>query len=415
VKAGLMERERSAGTPGPPPIPRLPVFGWQALRGAREAATPCMLELPGLHYTTSGRAAILLALQTLGLGPRDAVLLPSYHCPTMVAPARHLGAQVRFYPIDAQGTPRLDWLAQQDLQGVRVLLAAHFFGLPQPMAPVRAWCSQRGIALIEDCAHALFGRSGGQAIGSWGDVAIASLTKFLPVPEGGCLVVNPGASQAAGKAPPPLNACGLGSQLRAATDILELGAAHRRLGGLNGLVRGALAAMRSLRARTTPDDVTGQPDGGNPNALPPGGTLSAAEQQIDSTLAHRRLSVASRWLGNAVPRARIVERRRAHYAWLAQRLAGHQGLRPLLPDLPPDCAPYVFPLWVDTPDPGYAELRQLRMPVFRWDRLWPGVPALPGDHGPRWSHHVLQLACHQDLQADDMERFARALLRLYAP
>ena len=48
------------------PIARLPVFGWQALAGAREAALPCLLDLPSLHYTTSGRDSILLALEALG-------------------------------------------------------------------------------------------------------------------------------------------------------------------------------------------------------------------------------------------------------------------------------------------------------------------------------------------------------------
>ena len=45
------------------PIPRLPVFGWSALAGERAADMPCLLDLPGLHYSTSGRASILLALE----------------------------------------------------------------------------------------------------------------------------------------------------------------------------------------------------------------------------------------------------------------------------------------------------------------------------------------------------------------
>ena len=53
------------------------------------------------------------------------------------------------------------------------------------------------------------------------------------------------------------------------------------------------------------------------------------------------------------------------------------------------------------------------MPVFRWDRLWPGVPALAGDQGRLWSHHVLQLACHQDLSDAHLDRLVAALLRLF--
>jgi perosamine synthetase len=118
-------------------------------------------------------------------------------------------------------------------------------------------------------------------------------------------------------------------------------------------------------------------------------------------------------VGRVMPRARIVDRRRQNYELLLRRLSGHDGLRPLRPNLPPDCAPYVFPLWVDEPDPGYLELRRRHMPVFRWDRLWPSVPRMSEDHGIRWSHHVLQLACHQDMTEADLEQFIAALLDLY--
>ena len=120
-------------------------------------------------------------------------------------------------------------------------------------------------------------------------------------------------------------------------------------------------------------------------------------------------------MADALPRGRVVQNRRRNSARLLLELSGHTGLRPLLTEWPSDCALYVFPLWVDTPDPGYAELRRLGMPVFRWDRLWPDVPWLANDQGQLWSHHVIQLACHQDLSDGDITRFVGHLLRLYAP
>ncbi len=385
------------------PIPRLPVFGWQALRGPAQAEVPCMLSLPGLHYSTSGRASILLALEALGVGPGDQVLLPTYHCPTMVAPASLLKAVPVFYPIDGKGNPDLDWLDRQDLGRARVLLAAHYFGIPKPMAALRAWCTARGIALVEDCAHALFGRSGDRPIGTWGDIAIGSLTKFLPVPEGGCLVVNSAA------AVPALRPPSATTNLKSFVDILEVGASQPQLAGLNGLISGALAGLRQLRSAPA-----SQPEAAEA-AMAAGADISAlgGDFTVDSALAHRGLAEPCRWVARSLPRERIVQRRRHHFERLLAALAGRQGVRPLVAQLPRDCAPYVFPLWVDNPDPGYAELRRLGMPVFRWDRLWPGVPALPDDHGVPWSHHVLQLACHQDLSDDQLDRFTAEILRLY--
>ena len=390
-------------------IPRLPVFGWQALQGQRESELPCLLNLPGLHYSTSGRAAILLALEALGVGTGHTVLLPSYHCPTMVAPAASLGALPMFYPIDEHGTPDLAWLSAQPLGRVRVLLAAHYFGLPQPMCGVRRWCDERGIALIEDCAHALFGSAGERAIGAWGNVAVASLTKFLPVPEGGCLVVNN-----AGPAPapaPPLAPCGPGTQLRAAMDILEAGATQGRVTGLNTAILGSLAALRALRGGAAP---AGPTRAQALNAAVIGKEASGAELTIDAALAHRALTGACRWVAAALPRARIVASRRSNYALLTQLLADQPGLHPLQPALPAASAPYVFPLWVDVPDPGYLDLLRLGMPVFRWDRLWPAMPHFPHDHGRLWSHHVLQLSCHQDLAPRQLETMVRNIVRLCA-
>ena len=383
-------------------IPRLPVFGWQSLQGRQQAGVPCMLDLPGLHYSTSGRASILLALEALGVGRGDRVLLPTYHCPTMVAPAARLGAIPEFYPIDAHGSPDLAWLDRQKLQGVRVLLAAHYFGLPQPMERISRWCAARGIALIEDCAHALFGRSGQRPVGTWGDVAIGSLTKFLPVPEGGCLILNTdrGALRS-------LTPCGTATHAKAAVDILEVGAAQGQIAGVNGLVTNGLAALRRLRALRYAPAAPKESDA----ALE--AVAATAEFSLDVAMAHRALAWPCRWMAKTLPRERIVQRRRRYYELLSQRLGQQLGLLPLRPELPPDCAPYVFPLWVEEPDPSYAELRRLGMPVFRWDRLWPGVPVIEGDCGLEWSHHVLQLACHQDLTNADIERFVQALLRLY--
>lgn len=383
------------------PIPRLPVFGWSTLTGSDEASVPCMLDLPGAIYTTSGRASILLALEALGIGAGHEVLLPSYHCPTMVAPAVHLNATPVFYPITETGAPDLAWMASRDLSRVRVLLVAHFFGLPQPMDIIRAWCDERGVALLEDCAHALFGRSGARPIGAWGDLAIGSLTKFLPMSTGGCLVSNKC------DALPELKTPAVRAGARVLFDGFEVAAQHGRLAGFNSILPGALAAARRLRGRVPAEAMS---SASMPAPAPDLGALSG----IDAALAHQSLPGVGRWMATSIPRGRIVDMRRQRYRQLAQQLSGHQGLRPLMPELSHECAPYVFPLWVDAPDPGYGQLRALRMPVSRWDWLWPSVPRIDGDQGVIWSHHVLQLACHQDISDADLSRFVEVLLDLYA-
>lgn len=380
------------------PIPRLPVLGWDTFSGRKQASTPCILDAPNLAFTNSGRASIYQALKLLSIGPGDSVLVPTYHCPTMIAPITTLRAEHVFYPIGSTGqidTTKLNEFAKPN---TRAIIAPHYFGLPQPMAHLRAWCDSTGVALIEDCAHALFGRAGERSIGAWGDLAIASLTKFLPVPEGGCLVCNQMQCNSLRLKPHRL-----AYQLKFALDMVEEGVRHATLPGLNTLLRVAFELKKSLRTK--------QPKAENLQA-DCADSENPSDFDFNRQLADTKLSSSSEWLARHAALDRIVIQRRRNYTLLADALSGHAELHPLIPELPDDCAPYVFPLWVDHPDPAYQELRTRRIPVFRWDRLWPDTPVIPGDQGVEWSHHIFQLACHQDLRAQEIDRIVANILEL---
>lgn len=381
------------------PIPRLPVFGWETFAGNRQASLPCLLDAPHLAFTTSGRASIYQALKILGIGKGDTVLIPTYHCPTMVAPVVTLGAKPVFYAIGEQGEIDIVSLRQAADATTHAVMAPHYFGLPQPMAELRSWCDETGVALIEDCAHAMFGAAGERNIGQWGDVAIASLTKFLPLPEGGCLICN--------NAHPnyiALRRHGFINQLKAAIDMLEEGARHAALPGLNLALNTVFGAKRALRSNSSQI-----PDPQATEAIP---ADEDSSYTIELDLADTKLATPCRWLVKHAALDRIVANRRNNYALLAQALSGSDKFHPLHLQLPDGCAPYVFPLWVEKPDPCYQHLRAHGIPLFRWDRLWPGTPTLPGDSGIAWSHHVFQLACHQDLQPDDIDRIVASVREL---
>lgn len=371
----------------PRAVPRHPVPGphnWQA--GADSQTLPCLLDRPGALLTSSGRAAILLGLESLALTPSQRVLVPSYHCPTMVSPVLALGHQLGFYPITADGRPCLDWLEQHAPVDTRVLCVVHFFGLPQDLREVQAWCQRRGVLLLEDCAHAMFGQAAGGAVGALGDVAIASLPKFFAVQDGGVLLVKQPARALA-----PLTPVGLKGQLKAWLDGVEISARHRRLGHWHIWASPLLALKQMLRRRAASDAAP------QPVRFDPAGDYA----RIDVALCHRAPSRTTLGTVSRSARGRVVARRRQHYRAMAEAFANQAGMRPLFPVLPEDCAPYVFPLWVDDADAAYQALKACGVPVSRWDWLWPGVPDLPSDQGKLWSHHVLQLHCHQDISDQD--------------
>ncbi len=379
-------------------VPRHPILGWDTFAGHRTADLPSILEHRHFVYTTSGRAAIALALRLLGVGPGDRVLVPTYHCPTMISPVVKLGAVPVFFPVTASGAPSIEFLAAVDLARVRAMLVAHYFGLTQPLSRVRAFCDERGIALIEDCAHAFFGKVEGRSVGGWGDFAIASLTKFFPVTEGGCLVSNryPLADD-------QLLPRGTTAEAKALFDAVELGARHRRFPGVNALLRGAFGLKELARGRRF---TQADPEVEEPMAVP-------SVDELSDALIGSRITRASELIVRSAHRSRIVALRQRNYRLLAESLVGLRNAAPFQMELPAMAAPYVLPLRVAHPADRYRALRALKLPLFRWDRVWPGTPALAGDHGPAWSSEMFQLGCHQDLSEPEIRFVAAAVRRIF--
>ncbi|MBL8392105.1 MAG: DegT/DnrJ/EryC1/StrS family aminotransferase [Candidatus Accumulibacter sp.] len=377
-------------------LPRTPLLDWSSFAGSRRLA--------GLHsiddiatscLTTSGRAAIYLALLQLRLDPGSLVLVPTYHCPTMVAPVILAGLRVAYFGIGANGLPQLGTIDAATAARAKAMLVSHYFGHARSLAEVRQWCDARQIALIEDCAHCYFGSAGERPVGTWGDFATASLSKFFPVPEGGVL-----ASANRRIAAPHLNPQGLRAQVKAWADVLESAVTYGRLAG----GRWALARLFAIKNRINRTGASGTQE---ESMAPPDMMLACDMGRITEAPASTAVV-----LQRLLPRGRMIARRRSNYAAYARHFRQVEGAFPLYREVADDAVPYVFPLWVNDADRVYQSLRALALPVFRWDRIWPDTPALADDVGPSWSQHVLQLLCHQDLSEADVTRTAVTTLDL---
>lgn len=371
-------------------LPRTPVLDWNSFAGMPVPCGPAIDELDHTALTTSGRAALYQALLQLRL-PRDTpVLLPTYHCPTMVAPVVCAGLQPRFYPLGADGLPRLDRIDPGTAPEAGAIIVAHYFGLPRSLAAVRQWCDRHRIALIEDCAHCYFGLAGERPIGAWGDFSTASLTKFFPVAEAGLL-----ACAARPLAPLELSSPGARQEFKGVVDVLEQSVRHDRLAGLRAPLS-LLLRLKNQGTKPRPPDPAAEPES----------DPSSEQMMRDCDMARIREAppTLSRLLKSLLPRGRLVAQRRINFDHYAAGFAGIAGARPLFEPSRGSAVPYAFPLWVDEADRVYRALRLQQLPVFRWDRVWSGTPASPDDHGHAWSRHVLQLLCHQNLAPCDIDR-----------
>ena len=379
----------------PNALPKGPVLGWSSFTRVDAPGIPCVESLPNTIFTTSGRAAIFQAMLQLDLPAGSTVLVPTYHCPTMVAPVLLAGHRPVYFAIQADGLPHLDSIAPDTAAQAKAMLVSHYFGLAQSLRDVRAWCDARGIALIEDCAHSYFGQAGERPIGAWGDYCTASLSKFFPVPECGLL-----GSATHAIRPLQLEPQSLKAEIKGCVDVLEVSARFGRLAGLNGL----LAMGLSLKKVLTKVPSTA--------AKAPSDPAESMMAVSDMQRIRRRPLRASLLLRRILPRGWVIARRQRNFRIYQERFAGLPGVRPIamVPDKP--VAPYVFPLWVDNADLIYHTLRLEGMPVFRWDRLWPDMPSIVGDTGSLWSRHLIQFLCHQDLSEQDVQKVANRLIDL---
>lgn len=377
------------------PLPCGPILDWSSFKIVDAPGLSSVENLAYTAFTTSGRAAIYQALLQLQLPPASTVLVPSYHCPTMVAPIILANLSPAYFGLRADGLPNLDTIDPATANKSKAIIVTHYFGLSRSLAEVRRWCDERGIALIEDCAHCYFGEAGERPVGAWGDFSTASLAKFFPVPEGGLL-----ASAHRPISDLQLSRPSIKAQLKGWVDVFELATKYKRFAGINN----ALTFLFFLKNWQLRVDAKAE--------FP---TESAATNMMrDCDMA--RIVQASPWasmiLKAVIPHGRIITRRQKNFSIYARHFERTQGAKPLFPQPSEAVAPYVFPLWVDDADRVYHALRVQELPVFRWDRIWPGTPHLDRDVGRLWSHHVLQLLCHQDLSETDIERTARAILNL---
>lgn len=150
----------------------------------------------GAEHATSvsnGTVAIHLALEALGIGPGDEVIVPTLTYVASVNTILQTGATPVF--VDS-----LEQSWQIDPQDVRrkitartkAIMAVHLYGLACDMGALTAICKDHDLLLVEDCAEAFGTRYNGQHVGTFGDIATFSFfgNKTITTGEGGMVVAK---------------------------------------------------------------------------------------------------------------------------------------------------------------------------------------------------------------------------------
>jgi dTDP-4-amino-4,6-dideoxygalactose transaminase len=142
----------------------------------------------------NGTAALHLALVAVGCGPGDEVVVPSLNFVAAANAIIHAGARPVFWDVhgvdDLNADP--DDLAAAMTPATRAIVALHYAGHPCNLEAIQAVARERGVAIVEDAAHAPGATYRGRWCGTIGDVGCYSFfsNKNMPVGEGGLVVTD---------------------------------------------------------------------------------------------------------------------------------------------------------------------------------------------------------------------------------
>jgi len=141
----------------------------------------------------NGTIALHLALESLGVGPGDEVILPAFTMIATINAVTYTGA--RPVLIDAEpATWNLDveQLASRITPRTRVILPVHTYGHPVDMDAVMALADRHGLFVLEDCAEAHGAEVRGRRTGGLGHAGAFSFyaNKMLTTGEGGMITTN---------------------------------------------------------------------------------------------------------------------------------------------------------------------------------------------------------------------------------
>ena len=141
----------------------------------------------------SGTSALEAALLAAGVGPGDEVIVPAMSFVATANVVLRVGARPRFVDVD----PVTRNLAAPQVEAAinpatRAVIPVHFAGRPVDMDPIHRLTSARGIAVVEDAAHAIGSRYRGRPIGASGNPVCFSFhpNKNITTIEGGAVAVS---------------------------------------------------------------------------------------------------------------------------------------------------------------------------------------------------------------------------------
>ena len=142
---------------------------------------------------TNGTAALHIAMSSLGIGPGDEVIVPSYSFIASSFSVVQAGAIPVFSDVTEEHTLDPAQLPKLLTKRTKAIVVVHLYGVVADMDPILAFAKEHNLYVIEDCAQCFGGLYKGKKTGVLGDVGCFSFCQskhFTTGGEGGMVVTN---------------------------------------------------------------------------------------------------------------------------------------------------------------------------------------------------------------------------------
>lgn len=378
-----------------------PTLDWGGLRRpAKGTSWVDLVDAWRVRLTYSGRAAIYQVLQNLGRRrspgrQRTTVLVPAFHCPTVVDPVLHAGYAVRFYAVD-RGLRVVESDLRNKLdESVAAAVFIRYFGFTDDLDALFRDVREVGARVIDDCSHSFLSSSPLRLASRNADFTTYSFWKLVPCITGGGILTSAGLESAPDAW--PTESRGAGSTTNAAAVIRELFAPQ--LGFLSDAAAGLAGRKR-------------------PTVEPRSIVLKSAAEAYpyDRSAADWTMPIAARLVLSRANLKEVAESRRRNYASFGRTLVSCDDISPIRSGLGDDVVPWGFPVLLRKRSKRDYLIHAKGVPVFSFGEVL--HPLLLEQHRHEsammdsaifLSRTLLVFAIHQCLSTPQVEGYANAV------
>lgn len=142
---------------------------------------------------SNATAAMIVGMKSLGIGPGDEVIVPSFTHPADPNSIAATGAAPVFADVDEKTLClSVDAIAAVKTKRTKAILYVALYGNSGDIAAVSDYAKKNGLFLVNDCAAALRSSYRGKQVASFGDFAVLSFfaDKTITTGEGGMFLTD---------------------------------------------------------------------------------------------------------------------------------------------------------------------------------------------------------------------------------